>query len=98
MRATLRASIKRRRPLTFGGVKNARKDSQAAQVAFGKAMQKFRAASGLSQEKLALACGIHRTYIGSVERGERNVSIQNMARIAAALNVPLSRIVAAMEE
>jgi transcriptional regulator with XRE-family HTH domain len=67
------------------------------QVAFGKAMQKFRHALGVSQEKLALMCGIHRTYIGSVERGERNLSLQNMIRIAEALGVPLSKLIQEME-
>jgi transcriptional regulator with XRE-family HTH domain len=75
-----------------------REPEKNPQVAFGKAMQKFRQASGISQEKLALMCGIHRTYIGSVERGERNVSIQNMVRIATALGVPLSSLVIEMED
>lgn len=68
-----------------------------AQLAFGRAMHKFRRELGLSQEKLALTCGIHRTYIGSVERGERNISIQNMIRIASALHIPLSRLILEME-
>lgn len=46
--------------------------------------------AGLSQEMLAELCGLHRTYIGSVERCERNVSIDNVERIAVALQVDVS--------
>jgi transcriptional regulator with XRE-family HTH domain len=74
-----------------------RNDSKNPQVAFGLAVQKLRQAAGISQEKLAMMCGIHRTYIGTVERGQRNISIQNMAKIATALRVPLSRLIQAME-
>jgi transcriptional regulator with XRE-family HTH domain len=52
-----------------------------------KNMRTLRAARGLSQEALAHEIGIDRTYLGSVERAERNVSIDNVARIAKALAV-----------
>lgn len=49
-------------------------------------MKERRVELGFSQEKLAELTGLHRTYVGSVERGERNVSIDNMQRIAEALD------------
>ncbi len=49
----------------------------------------MRVSIGLSQEALAEEAGLHRTYIGSVERAERNVSIDSMERLAAALNVDI---------
>lgn len=52
-----------------------------------KNMRRLRADRGLSQEALADACKIHRTYIGGIERSERNVSIDNIARIAEGLGV-----------
>jgi transcriptional regulator with XRE-family HTH domain len=60
---------------------------------FAQNMRTFRTAKKLSQEELADACGLHRTYIGSVERGERNISIDNMEKIALALGVPLEDFV-----
>jgi transcriptional regulator with XRE-family HTH domain len=56
----------------------------------GNQIRAFRTAVGLSQEKLAFACDLDRTYIGSVERGERNISILNLKKIANALNTKLS--------
>jgi transcriptional regulator with XRE-family HTH domain len=53
---------------------------------------------GLSQEKLAELAGIHRTYIGDVERGTRNIALVNMTRIAKALGTSLSRLIAEMEK
>jgi len=52
-----------------------------------KNMRRLRAARGISQEGLAYECGINRTYLSSVERSERNVSIDNIARIAKGLQV-----------
>lgn len=56
---------------------------------FGDRMKEIRLGKGVSQEALAAAADLHRTYVSSVERGERNVSIVNIARLADALNVPI---------
>jgi len=56
----------------------------------GNRIKDLRTKSGLSQEKLAFSCELDRTYIGSVERGERNISIINLNKIAKALDIPLS--------
>jgi transcriptional regulator with XRE-family HTH domain len=52
-----------------------------------KNMRRLRATRKLTQEALAYDCGINRTYLSAVERAERNVSIDNIARIAKALHV-----------
>jgi transcriptional regulator with XRE-family HTH domain len=59
---------------------------------FGTAVRTARLATGLSQESLADAAGLHRTYIGSVERGERNLSLGNAYALADALALPISRL------
>lgn len=56
---------------------------------FGLRIKELRARSGMSQEMLAHRSGLDRSYIGGVERGERNVTLQNIERISAALNVSL---------
>lgn len=53
----------------------------------GRRIRELRAASGFSQEELADRAGLHRTYIGGVERGERNVGVLNLIQIARALKV-----------
>ena len=58
-------------------------------ILFGKRMRELRQRAGISQEALADRCGLHRTYVGGIERGERNPSLMNIARIAKALNVSL---------
>ena len=55
-------------------------------------------AAGMSQEKLGELAELHRTYIGDIERGERNVSLLNMEKIATALGVKLSALVRQMEK
>jgi len=57
-------------------------------LAIGAAIRRARDAAGISQEELAALAGVHRTYIGGVERGERNVGIKNLVAIARALKVP----------
>ncbi|MGA3213558.1 MAG: helix-turn-helix transcriptional regulator [Terriglobales bacterium] len=63
-----------------------------ASAKFGQNVRKLRAELHVSQEKLAEFCGLHRTYIGSVERGERNVSLQNIVRISRALQTTPSTL------
>ncbi len=69
-----------------------------ARLAFGQAVRNLRLKKGISQEKLAELAGIHRTYIGDVERGTRNIALVNMVRVATALGVPLSHLVLDMEK
>lgn len=54
---------------------------------FGKRVQKARRRKGVSQEALAHESGLHRTYIGSVERGERNISLLNILTLSMALEI-----------
>lgn len=63
---------------------------------FGNRLRQTRLAAGLSQEELGDKAGLHRTYIGSVERGERNISLMNVQRIAKALGTTASELVAGL--
>lgn len=65
---------------------NNRQESQI-QKHFGERVRELRKQKGLSQEDLALACDLDRTYIGGVERGERNISLVNIHKLANALGV-----------
>jgi transcriptional regulator with XRE-family HTH domain len=56
-------------------------------------IRRLRGERGISQEKLADLAGLHRTYVGSIERSERNVSIDNIAKLANALEVKISELV-----
>ena len=57
---------------------------------YGQAVRKIRLAQEISQEELADRCGLHRTYISDIELGKRNLSLENIERIAISLNKSLS--------
>ena len=64
---------------------------------FGENIRRLREMKGISQEKLAELSGLHRTYVGGVERGERNVGLINLVRLARALGVSPSDLVKGLE-
>lgn len=68
----------------------AKRKAQSLRETLAANIRSFRKREELSQEDLADRAGLHRTYIGSIERGERNVSIDNIQRVAEALGVPPS--------
>ena len=59
---------------------------------FAHNLRRVRLEKGLSQEALADLAGLHRTYIGSIERGERNISIDNIERLANALDCKVTEL------
>lgn len=70
----------------------------SARLNFSKNLKKFRLEKGLSQEDLADECGLHRTYVSSVERGERNITVDNMEKLAIALGVDLRELIRPNDE
>lgn len=60
---------------------------------FGERVRELRKAAGVSQEALASQAQMHRTYLSGIERGERNVSLINIVKLAKALNVSLRELV-----
>jgi transcriptional regulator with XRE-family HTH domain len=69
-------------------------EQQAFLRAVGDRVRQRREAQNLTQAQLGERCGLHRTFIGSVERGERNVAVLNLRAIAIALRVPLAELFA----
>lgn len=73
-------------------MKSQARNKPNARSRLAKNIRALRARDGLSQEALADLVGLHRTYVGSVERSERNVSLDNVEKIAGALNVDICDI------
>lgn len=70
----------------------ARKPHESARLRFARALKAARLAKGISQEALAELAGLHRTYIGSVERGERNIAVDNMEALSTALGLDIAEL------
>lgn len=60
---------------------------------FGELVRKRRREIGLSQEDLGFECGLHRTYIGSIERGETNLTLENMAVLAVTMKCEINDLI-----
>jgi len=71
--------------------------AERALAALGQAIRELRAERGISQEGLADLAGLHRTYVGGIERGERNPSYRNILKLARALGVRPSELLARAE-
>jgi transcriptional regulator with XRE-family HTH domain len=67
-------------------------------VALGRQIRTERFLRGFSQEQLAETAGLHRTFIGVVERGEKNITVSNCSKIANALDIRLSELIRMAEE
>lgn len=67
-------------------------------VAFGEIVRAFRKAKGFSQEELADQSGLHRTYIGMIERGEKNLTLVSISKIAEALQISMSELFANLSQ
>ncbi len=74
------------------GEDNRRRPSRMMTQLLANNIRAFRREKNLSQEELAEMCDLHRTYIGSVERGERNVTLSTLEALAAALDVSVSTL------
>jgi transcriptional regulator with XRE-family HTH domain len=61
-------------------------------IRFGRALRQKRSKMGVSQEAFADLCGLDRTYVGGIERGERNVALVNLEKISKALDLSLSEL------
>jgi transcriptional regulator with XRE-family HTH domain len=69
---------------------SARTTVESARQRFARLLKSARLTKGISQEALAELAGLHRTYVGSVERGERNIAVDNMEALAKALELDIS--------
>jgi transcriptional regulator with XRE-family HTH domain len=70
---------------------------EKVQVTFGAAVRAQREAKRLTQQQLAELADLHTNYVSSVERGERNIGLHNVARLAYALDLPVSELVGPLD-
>jgi transcriptional regulator with XRE-family HTH domain len=68
------------------------KNAPEIEKTLGDAVRAHRVANGWSQEQLSFESGLHRTYVGAVERGEKNLTVKNLVRISLALGVSASAL------
>ncbi len=68
------------------------------QKRLGRAIRRLRTAAGYSQEDFAVVVGVHRTYMGAVERGEVNISLRNIEKIAGSLEITASKLLREAEK
>lgn len=73
------------------------KHSSSLRRAFGAQVRNFRKSKGMSQAALAVACKLDPNYLGGIERGERNPTLENIAKIARSLGVPVSLLIAGVD-
>lgn len=66
--------------------------SQTMRKKFGKRIRELRLEKGWSQEQFADEVGVHRTYIGAVERGEQNIALDNIERVAKRLGISVEQL------
>ena len=66
-------------------------------TALGKRVRELRLKQGYSQEAFADLCGVHRTFMGTIERGESNLSFSNLVKISKALGITLSQMLSGLE-
>jgi transcriptional regulator with XRE-family HTH domain len=66
-------------------------------TALGQRVRELRLKRGYSQEAFADLCGVHRTFMGTIERGESNISFSNLVKISSALGITLSQMVSGLE-
>jgi transcriptional regulator with XRE-family HTH domain len=68
------------------------KDKSKILIKFGEKIREIRIEKGLSQEQLAHLADVHRTYIGMIERAEKNITLINIEKIAKSLNIEISQL------
>jgi transcriptional regulator with XRE-family HTH domain len=71
---------------------------EALLKALGQRVRELRAKRGYSQEAFADRCGVHRTFMGTIERGETNLSFQNLVKVANALGITLAQMLSGIEK